>query len=106
MAQALVTMPKQARAGELITVRALIAHPMETGYRPDGSGNVLPRNLIRRFVCRYGNEQVFAATLHPSVSANPYLSFTVTATQSATLSFRWEGDLDFRQEEAVELVVS
>ena len=53
MARTLLTVPPTARRGEVIELRALIAHPMETGFRPDANGRVLPRNLIRRFVCRY-----------------------------------------------------
>ena len=41
MARALVAMPKTAKRGDIIEVRALIGHPMETGYRPDANGKTL-----------------------------------------------------------------
>lgn len=106
MARALVNLPKTARRGEVIEIRTLIAHPMETGNRPGDGGGVLPRNLIRRFTCRYAGETVFSAELFPAVAANPLISFHTVATVSGTLTFTWEGDHGFLQTEAAELVVS
>lgn len=93
--RALVSVPKTARRGEVIEIRTLIAHPMETGHRRDGEGRLVPRNILRRFRCRYGGETVFEAELHPAVAANPLLSFFTVATTSATLEFTWEGDGGF-----------
>ena len=106
MARTLLTVPPTARRGEVIELRALIAHPMETGFRPGADGQVLPRNLIRHFVCRYDGEVVFSAELHPAIAANPYLVFTTVATVSGTLSFSWEGDNGFAQTESVPLRVT
>ena len=33
MARALINVPQTAKRGEVIEIKALIAHPMETGYR-------------------------------------------------------------------------
>ncbi|QJW85830.1 thiosulfate oxidation carrier complex protein SoxZ [Ramlibacter terrae] len=87
-------------------VRALIAHPMETGYRPGADGRVLPRDIIRRFACRYNGEVVFAAELHPAIAANPYLAFHTVATESGTLEFEWTGDRGFSQVERRPLQVT
>ena len=106
MARTLVTAPRTARRGEIIELRVLIAHPMETGYRPGADGQVLARDLIRRFTCRYDGELVFAADLYAAVAANPYLAFTTVATRSGTLSFTWEGDKGFAQTESVALTVT
>src|SRR5690606_27064493 len=51
VARALVNLPERTRANELVRVRALIAHPMETGYRPGADGRALPRDILRRFTC-------------------------------------------------------
>ena len=96
-------MPRSARRGEIIEVRALIAHPMETGFRSDSDGRVLPRNIIRRFECRFGTELVFAADLHPAIAANPYLSFFVTVHDGGDFSFAWSGDQGFAHHESVSL---
>lgn len=106
MARTLITVPKTARRGEVIELRTLIAHPMETGYRPGADGQTLPRNLIRRFVCRYNGDVVFSAELYAAVAANPYLAFTTVATASGTLSFSWEGDNGFAQTESVAIAVT
>lgn len=106
MARALVTVPKTARRGEIVEIRALIAHPMETGHRADAEGRLLPRDIIRRFVCQYAGETVFEADLYPAIAANPYLVFTTVATVSGPLTLRWEGDYGFAQTETVELVVT
>lgn len=106
MARALVTVPKAATRGAVIEIRTLIAHPMETGYRTGDAGVPLPRNLIRRFTCRYDGEEIFAADLFPAVSANPLLSFFTVATVSGMLTFTWEGDNGFMQVENASIVVT
>ena len=45
--QARIQIPKQVRRGEVIRVRVLIQHPMETGYRLDADGRQIPKNAIR-----------------------------------------------------------
>lgn len=106
MARALINMPKTARRGEVIEIRALIGHPMETGYRPGADGVVQKRDIIRRFSVRYNGEQVFAAELYPAISANPYIAFHTVATESGTLVFLWEGDNGFAQTETAALTVT
>ena len=106
MARTLLQVPATARRGEALEVRATIAHPMETGYRPGADGRVLPRDIIRRFTCRYNGEVVFAAEFAPAIAANPYLSFHVLATDSGTLEFEWQGDNGFSQVERRALQVA
>ncbi|HEY9066539.1 MAG TPA: thiosulfate oxidation carrier complex protein SoxZ [Burkholderiaceae bacterium] len=106
MARALITMPATAKRGEVVEIRTLIAHPMETGYRAGDDGQILPRNILRRFSCRYDGELVFSADLFPAVAANPYLTFCTVATASGTLEFTWEGDRGFAQTERVGLTVT
>lgn len=106
MARTLIQAPASARRGEVVEVRVTIAHPMETGYRPGADGRVLPRDIIRRFSCRYEGELVFSAELHPAIAANPYLSFHVRAEFSGTLEFEWQGDNGFAQVERRALQVA
>jgi sulfur-oxidizing protein SoxZ len=106
MARALIHMPAAAKRGEVIEIRALIAHPMETGYRPGADGKVLERDIIRRFTCRYNGEVVFAAELHQAVAANPYIAFHTVATDSGALEFKWEGDRGFAQAETMPITVT
>ncbi len=106
MARTLVNMPKSAKRGEVIEIRALIAHPMETGFRAGADGRQLVRDIIRRFTCRYNGQAVFSAELFPSISANPYIAFHTVATESGSLSFSWEGDHGFAQVETLVLTVT
>jgi sulfur-oxidizing protein SoxZ len=106
MARALITMPATAKKGEVIEIRTLIAHPMETGYRRGDEGSVLPRNLIRRFSCVYDGETVFSAELFAAVAANPLISFSTVAAASGTLTFSWDGDNGFAQTERVAITVT
>jgi sulfur-oxidizing protein SoxZ len=106
MARALIHMPATARRGEVIEIRALIGHPMETGYRPGADGKVLARDIIRHFTCKYNGEQVFAADLHPAIAANPYIAFHTTALESGKLEFAWEGDNGFAQTETMPITVT
>ncbi|WP_077037356.1 thiosulfate oxidation carrier complex protein SoxZ [Pelomonas sp. KK5] len=106
MARALITLPAEAKRGEIVEIRCLIAHPMETGYRSGDDGRRLPRNVIRRFRCFYGGEQVFAAELFPAVAANPLIAFFLRVGEAGELRFTWEGDNGFSQVETRTLVVA
>ena len=99
MARAIITVPASATRGEIIEIRTLIAHPMETGYRPGDDGRIVPRDLIRRLSCHCDDELVFSAELFPASSANPFVSFHMLALASGTLRFTWEGDNGFLQTE-------
>ncbi len=104
-ARAILTVPASARAGEVVEVRALIQHAMETGYRLGASGETLPRDLIRGVVCSFDGTTVFAAELHAAVAANPYVAFFVRVERSGTLSVSWQGDRGFAHTEAVRIDV-
>jgi sulfur-oxidizing protein SoxZ len=92
MARVRVALPERAKRGEVITVRALAQHEMETGFRYSQHGERIPRDIIRTFVCTYNGVEVFRAHLHPASAANPLIAFTTVATESGTLEFRWTGD--------------
>ena len=102
-ARALVHVIAGALPGQPVEVRALISHPMETGYRPGADGKVVARDIIRRFSCHYNGELVFAAALHPAIAANPYFAFFVRAGSGGTLECRWEGDKGFAHTETTAL---
>jgi len=106
MARTLIHVPATARKGEVVEIRTLIAHPMETGYRAGSDGRTLPRDILRRFACHYNGELVFSADLYPAIAANPYLAFSVVADTSGSLTFTWEGDHGFAQTESATITVS
>ena len=81
--------PDTVAAGERFKVRTLLAHPMESGFRTDNQGELIARNIITRFECRYLGELEFSAELFPAIAANPYLAFELTATRSGDIECRW-----------------
>jgi sulfur-oxidizing protein SoxZ len=92
MAELRIRIPRQARKGEVIEIKTLILHPMETGHRRDVQGKLMPRHIIHTFTCTYNDTQVFRADWHPAVAANPYLTFYTVATESGRLRFAWIDD--------------
>ena len=106
MARVLISVPGTARRGETVEVKVLIAHPMETGFRPGPNGTMLPRNIIERLTCTFGGEEVFRADLSPAVAANPFLIFTTVVTETGTLSLTWTGDNGFSQTETATITVA
>ena len=106
MARALVNVPKTVRRDQVFEVKALISHPMETGYRPGPDGKILARDIISRFTCEYDGSVVFVAELHPALAANPYLVFTIKATRSGEVVLTWTGDNGFQQTETASIEVT
>ncbi len=105
MPKALIRVPQEAKKGEVIEIKTLISHPMETGYRRDSMGRPIPRHIINRFVCTYNGEEVFRADLFPAIAANPFLTFFTVATESGELVFRWSDDHGVTQTEAAKITV-
>ncbi len=101
----MINVPTTARAGEVITIRTLVPHDMQTGYSVTERGERIPRNIINRFVCTYDGEEVFSADLFPAIAANPFFVFTTIATRSGTITFAWTDDHDVTSTTAVEIKV-
>jgi sulfur-oxidizing protein SoxZ len=105
MARALINVPKTAKRGDVIEIKTLISHIMETGYRIGVTGQPIPRDIIDNFVCLYNGEEIFSARLYPAIAANPYLSFFTVATESGTLSFTWTDQHGKAQVQTAEITV-
>jgi len=105
MARALINVPARAKRGEIIEIKTLISHPMESGYRVGTNGTLIPRDIIRRFACTYNGEEIFRAELSPAIAANPFISFFTVATVSGTIAFEWRGDNGFAATEHAAITV-
>jgi sulfur-oxidizing protein SoxZ len=92
MARAVVTVPPQAKRGEIVEIKTLAQHTMETGFRRTQTGELIPRDIIRSFRCTYNGTEVYRVELHPAIAANPLIAFATVATESGTLQFEWVGD--------------
>jgi sulfur-oxidizing protein SoxZ len=82
----------EVSAGDVIDVRTLISHTMESGQRRDGEGNIIPRQIINTFRAEFGGEVVFEAQLEPAISANPYMQFALKPQESGKLTLTWIDD--------------
>ena len=87
-----IQFPAQARRGEVIEVRILIQHAMETGFRFDDVGKPIQRNVINALSCRYNGVEIFRADLSSGIAANPYIQFYTMAEASGDLVFTWIDD--------------
>jgi sulfur-oxidizing protein SoxZ len=103
--RALVNVPKRAKRGEVIEIRALVQHIMETGFRRDYAGKAFPRDIIGSLTCTYNGTEVFRAELFPAISANPFLTFSTVATESGEIVLTWSGDNGFRHTETATITV-
>ena len=105
MARALINVPPKAKRGEVIEIKTLISHIMETGFRHGTMGELIPRDIITSFVCTYNGETIFEAALYQAIAANPFITFHTVATESGTLAFKWTGDNGFVQEASAKITV-
>jgi len=87
-----VKVPKSASAGEVITIKTLISHKMESGQRKDKEGNLIPRSIINRFTAAFNGEMVIDVTLEPAISTNPYFEFDATIPEAGEFIFTWYDD--------------
>ncbi|MFG6529035.1 MULTISPECIES: thiosulfate oxidation carrier complex protein SoxZ [Sulfitobacter] len=87
-----VKVPKKAEAGEVITIKTLISHPMESGQRKDSDGNVIPRSIINRFTAEFNGESVIDVKMEPAMSTNPYFEFDATVPEAGEFKFTWYDD--------------
>ena len=97
MAPALTNVPPKAKRGDIIEIKALMSHIMETGYRRTAAGEIVPRDIITSFTCRYNGAEIFRADFFPAIAANPFISFFAVAKESGKFEFEWIGDKGFSE---------
>ena len=83
---------KEAKKGDIVEVKALVQHIMETGQRKDADGKTIPRKILNKFTCTVAGKRVFAADFEPAISANPYIQFKFKATESGPVVLTWTDD--------------
>lgn len=88
-----IKVPKKAKAGQIIQIKTLYSHKMETGNRKNSkTGEMIPRMIINNFSCSFNGKEVISVTIHPAVAANPYFAFFAKVTESGTFDFVWTDD--------------
>ena len=105
MARPLINVPATARRGQVIEIKTLMSHIMETGFRHSITGAPIPRDIVTEFTCSYNGEEIFRATLYPAIAANPFFTFHTVATDSGTIAFQWTGDNGFSESASAHITV-
>jgi len=100
-----VKIPKSAAVGEVITIKTLISHDMESGQSKDKEGKAIPRHIINKFTCEFNGKPVFSCDIDPAISANPYFEFSAKVMESGTFRFAWVDDNGetYTHEQAIEV---
>ena len=106
MARALINIPAKVRRGEIVEIKTLISHVMETGQRKDQAGNTIPRNIINTFTATFNGKEVFKVDLQPGISANPYMAFHMRVPGPGDLELTWLDDSGNKVTEKVTINVS
>ena len=83
---------KEAKKGDLVEVKALVSHIMESGQRKDSAGNTIPRKILNKLTCTVNGKDVFSAEFEPAISANPYIQFKFKAQESGPVILTWTDD--------------
>jgi sulfur-oxidizing protein SoxZ len=105
MASALINVPAKAKRGDIIEIKTLMSHIMETGFRRTATGEIIPRDIITSFICRYNGTEIFRAELFPATAANPFITFSTIATDSGKFDFEWIGDNGFSETASASITV-
>jgi sulfur-oxidizing protein SoxZ len=92
MAKPRIKVPKKVSAGDVITIKTLVSHKMESGQRKDKEGNVIPRKIINKFSCDFNGTPVFSCDMDPAVAANPFFEFKAKVEEAGTFKFTWVDD--------------
>ncbi|RXH18893.1 thiosulfate oxidation carrier complex protein SoxZ [Bradyrhizobium guangzhouense] len=87
-----IKLPKEATKGEVIQIKTLVSHVMESGQRKDAQGKTIPRKIINKFACEFNGKPVFSCALEPAISANPYIQFDAKLDEAGTFKFSWTDD--------------
>jgi sulfur-oxidizing protein SoxZ len=87
-----IKLPDTAKVGEIIEIKALIQHVMETGNRKDANGQPIPRSIIHTFRANFEGETIFSANWGSGISANPYIAFYFKVPGPGAFEFTWIDD--------------
>jgi len=98
-----IKLPQSIKKGEVIPVRALIIHPMETGLRKDKDGKPIPAYYINDVKVYYGDELITSMEWTIAVSADPFMTFYVKADKAAPLKIVYKDNKGGIFEESVQI---
>lgn len=92
MSKARIKVPDTIKAGEIIEVRAIVQHPMETGNRKDANGQIVPRDIIHSYTAKFAGQVFFEGTFGPGISSNPSIVIQLKVPGPGDLELTWVDD--------------
>jgi sulfur-oxidizing protein SoxZ len=84
-----IRLPEQIRMGDVITVHAIVSHPMDTGFFRNREGNPIPAYFIKDVVITYGDVEVARFEWTSGISRDPMVTFSLRADREAPLTMVW-----------------
>jgi len=100
-----IRVPEKAKVGEVIEIKTLVQHVMETGNRKTADGKVVPRNIINTFTASFNGTEFFKADVLPGISANPYLAFYLKVPEAGEFEFTWLDDAGVKISQKMPLAI-
>ncbi len=92
MAKARIKIPDSAKVGEVIEIRAIIRHVMETGNRKDPKGKIVPRNIIHTFTAKFAGQTFFEGSFGPGIASNPSFAIPLKVPGPGEIELTWIDD--------------
>ena len=104
--RAILRVPAKVKAGEVIAIKTLIQHKMESGFRYTSTGERVPRDIVTSLVATFDGEEIYAIDLTSAIAANPFVAFTTRVERTGMLRVTWTGDHGFTWTEEAHIVVA
>lgn len=82
-------LPDRVVQGDVVEIKTLLSHPMESGHRVDGQGNPIPRLIVETMIATFNGVEVFRAEWSSGVAANPYQAFMLRVDEPGDLEVVW-----------------
>lgn len=102
--------PMKIRAtlqGDVADVRILMLHPMETGQRRDGKGQIVPLHFIQNVVVTHNGKNVLDAQWSQAVSRNPFLGLRIKGAKAGDkISVTWTDNKGDKRTDEVAVAAS
>ena len=101
--EARIRVPDRITRGEIITINAIISHPMDTGFFRTPEGQPIPAYFIKDVVVTYGDQEVARFQWTSGMSRDPVISFTLRADREGPLTMVWSDNKGgvYRQSAAI-----
>jgi|HubBroStandDraft_2_1064218.scaffolds.fasta_scaffold02182_11 sulfur-oxidizing protein SoxZ len=101
--EAKILLPLSVARDAVIDVRALLVHPMDTGFFRDAEGNPIPAYFVNAVTIAYGGEQVARFEWTSGISRDPFVRFPLRASREAPVQITWKDNKGGVYQQSVDL---